>query len=289
MDISSLVAADSDAQLTDSNRTDGGGSPRAQPATINSSQPQSSHVTLPTTTQRPAEDSQHESACTLDMLALIAANTAAEASSSSATSAKPPAAAVYSFRNGSTASHASERMDDKHNNDADDDGSGNWDDDDVSSPGRAGRGIPLPARTTRGMLAWLLEHHKSPFPSNDEKLEMQRKYNLTARQVSNWFINARRRILKKLELPSGPFTVTEELLNRAENMTKRGRRCRSLPHMAAPNVGSPQPQQPRVIQQLPTGAAVTAVSPRHQSRMLYSPNASSSSSAAAPPKYSGGQ
>lgn len=91
--------------------------------------------------------------------------------------------------------------------------------------GKCGRGIPLPTRTTRGLLKWLLEHHRNPFPTAEEKLELQKQYNLTPRQISNWFINARRRVLKKLQFPAGDFIVTNEWLELAENLTRRGRRC----------------------------------------------------------------
>ena len=89
---------------------------------------------------------------------------------------------------------------------------------------RAGRGIPLPKRTTRGLLTWLLEHHRDPFPTAREKLQLQAEFNLTPRQLSNWFINARRRVLKKLNFPDGDFVVTSEWIELAENLTRRGRR-----------------------------------------------------------------
>lgn len=93
---------------------------------------------------------------------------------------------------------------------------------------KAGRGVPLPTRTTRALLKWLLEHHRDPFPTPEEKSFLKREYNLTTRQLNNWFINARRRVLTKMQLPDGPFVATKEWIEAAETLTRRGRRSRTI-------------------------------------------------------------
>ncbi|PWZ02526.1 hypothetical protein BCV70DRAFT_1702 [Testicularia cyperi] len=63
-------------------------------------------------------------------------------------------------------------------------------------PRRRGK---LPKPVTDLLKTWLLEHAAHPYPTEDEKRSLCSMTGLTLSQVSNWFINARRRIL----LPSG--------------------------------------------------------------------------------------
>lgn len=50
--------------------------------------------------------------------------------------------------------------------------------------------------------SWLLEHASHPYPTEDEKRRLCSMTGLSISQVSNWFINARRRIL----VPQGSGT-----------------------------------------------------------------------------------
>ncbi|SOV08211.1 uncharacterized protein UDID_00760 [Ustilago sp. UG-2017a] len=63
-------------------------------------------------------------------------------------------------------------------------------------PRRRGK---LPKPVTDLLKSWLLEHASHPYPTEDEKRSLCSMTGLTLSQVSNWFINARRRIL----LPTG--------------------------------------------------------------------------------------
>ncbi|SNX81817.1 uncharacterized protein MEPE_00522 [Melanopsichium pennsylvanicum] len=63
-------------------------------------------------------------------------------------------------------------------------------------PRRRGK---LPKPVTDLLKTWLLEHASHPYPTEDEKRQLCSMTGLTLSQVSNWFINARRRIL----LPTG--------------------------------------------------------------------------------------
>ncbi|KAF2029149.1 hypothetical protein EK21DRAFT_90044 [Setomelanomma holmii] len=58
--------------------------------------------------------------------------------------------------------------------------------------GRKRRGN-LPKEATNMMKGWFAEHRHSPYPSEDQKMEFCERTGLTISQVSNWFINARRR------------------------------------------------------------------------------------------------
>ena len=53
----------------------------------------------------------------------------------------------------------------------------------------------LPKPVTAILKQWLMEHCSNPYPTEDEKNWLQRRTGLTLNQISNWFINARRRIL----------------------------------------------------------------------------------------------
>ena len=53
----------------------------------------------------------------------------------------------------------------------------------------------LPQKATDILKKWLFEHANHPYPDEDEKEQLSLLTNLTLTQVSNWFINARRRVL----------------------------------------------------------------------------------------------
>ena len=76
----------------------------------------------------------------------------------------------------------------------------------------------LPKSTTSAMMTWLLENADNPYPSEPQKLELAEKYRLTLTQVNNWFINARRRVLRRMinnnlggaDAPVQPSVTTDE-------------------------------------------------------------------------------
>ncbi|KAL8748523.1 MAG: hypothetical protein Q9199_008172 [Rusavskia elegans] len=56
----------------------------------------------------------------------------------------------------------------------------------------------LPKQTTDILRAWLHDHLDHAYPSEEQKQHLIRETGLTDKQVSNWFINARRRNLPRL-------------------------------------------------------------------------------------------
>ncbi|KAI5794201.1 homeobox KN domain-containing protein [Pyronema domesticum] len=53
----------------------------------------------------------------------------------------------------------------------------------------------LPKNVTDLLRQWLNDHLNHPYPSEDEKQWLMTQTGLTIHQISNWFINARRRRL----------------------------------------------------------------------------------------------
>ncbi|KAL8948328.1 MAG: hypothetical protein Q9222_005475 [Ikaeria aurantiellina] len=56
----------------------------------------------------------------------------------------------------------------------------------------------LPKHTTDILRAWLHEHLDHAYPNEEQKAELIEKTGLSDKQVSNWFINARRRNVPRL-------------------------------------------------------------------------------------------
>ncbi|KAI9280677.1 homeobox KN domain-containing protein [Sporodiniella umbellata] len=56
----------------------------------------------------------------------------------------------------------------------------------------------LPKEVTEFLKQWLLMHKRHPYPTEREKQQLADETGLMVSQISNWFINARRRILQPL-------------------------------------------------------------------------------------------
>ncbi|EOQ99399.1 Homeobox protein PKNOX1 [Wallemia ichthyophaga EXF-994] len=61
----------------------------------------------------------------------------------------------------------------------------------------------LPKQVTETLRKWLMEHAGYPYPTEDEKKMLCSVTGLTLTQTSNWFINARRRILVPAPMSGG--------------------------------------------------------------------------------------
>ncbi|EED14961.1 homeobox transcription factor, putative [Talaromyces stipitatus ATCC 10500] len=67
----------------------------------------------------------------------------------------------------------------------------------LDSRGKRRRGN-LPKNVTDVLRAWFHEHLDHPYPTEEDKQRFMNETNLTMSQISNWFINARRRQLPAL-------------------------------------------------------------------------------------------
>lgn len=56
----------------------------------------------------------------------------------------------------------------------------------------------LPKTVTAVLKQWLIDHCRNPYPTEAEKTGLKDKTGLTLNQISNWFINARRRLLPQI-------------------------------------------------------------------------------------------
>ncbi|UPX10603.1 homeodomain super, variant 2 [Ascochyta rabiei] len=68
----------------------------------------------------------------------------------------------------------------------------------------------LPKEATNLLKEWFNANRQSPYPSEDQKLDLCRATNLSLNQVSNWFINARRRAPQKEQREREANNSTEQ-------------------------------------------------------------------------------
>jgi len=107
----------------------------------------------------------------------------------------------------------------------------------------------LPKAVTALLKDWLAKHKKHPYPTEEEKLLLSKETKLSLQQISNWFINARRRHLPHLlenehsmnnqpapELDIYPYEATES----AEDSDNR-LRCSSRINNKTGGVKKPKP------------------------------------------------
>ncbi|KAL7818473.1 homeobox KN domain-containing protein [Trichoderma gracile] len=80
----------------------------------------------------------------------------------------------------------------------------------------------LPKETTDQLRAWLNAHLHHPYPTEDEKQQLMRTTGLQMNQISNWFINARRR-----QVPSLLRERNAEIVDPNRMITSPNRRSRS--------------------------------------------------------------
>lgn len=77
-----------------------------------------------------------------------------------------------------------------------------------SASGQPRRRGKLPKHITEHLKSWLMSHTDHPYPTEEEKHEFCAVTGLDINQISNWFVNARRRILNANVSSSSGGTAT---------------------------------------------------------------------------------
>ncbi|CEG64454.1 Putative Podospora anserina S mat genomic DNA chromosome 7, supercontig 1 [Rhizopus microsporus] len=94
----------------------------------------------------------------------------------------------------------------------------------------------LPKAVTAILRDWLSKHKKHPYPTEEEKAALAAETNLNLNQISNWFINARRRILQPMleeeERNNATFDVHDSIYH-----DRRGKK-RSASYSSSSSSGS---------------------------------------------------
>ncbi|KAF9932177.1 hypothetical protein BGZ67_004874 [Mortierella alpina] len=73
-------------------------------------------------------------------------------------------------------------------------------------PNRRRRGN-LPKSVTSVLKTWLVQNAIHPYPTEEEKMRLSEETHLSMNQISNWFINARRRILQPILVEAAAAAV----------------------------------------------------------------------------------
>ncbi|RUP43282.1 Homeodomain-like protein [Jimgerdemannia flammicorona] len=133
----------------------------------------------------------------------------------------------------------------------------------AAAGGKAGkrRRGNLPKTVTLVLREWLVQHKKHPYPTEEEKIALARETKLTMNQISNWFINARRRILQpmltgkqdgpntphKAELDIYPYEASEhsDASNSDDYMHKPTKRSASKAGISIPSKSAKKPYSRR--------------------------------------------
>ncbi|WAR51887.1 hypothetical protein PtB15_1B323 [Puccinia triticina] len=121
-----------------------------------------------------------------------------------------------------------------------------WSSVETQAPRRRGK---LPSAVTAILKGWLMAHTTHPYPTEEEKKSLCQETNLTMNQVSNWFINARRRILVPPSAANSVHEVRQPIRRQAQSQLARAAGhagaippCLTIRHLGPPSLRtSPSP------------------------------------------------
>lgn len=115
-----------------------------------------------------------------------------------------------------------------------------WSSTEAQAPRRRGK---LPSAVTGILKTWLMSHTTHPYPTEEEKKSLCEQTNLTMNQVSNWFINARRRILVPPSAGNSVHEVRQPIRRQAQSQLVRAAAnagvappCLTIRHLGPPSV-----------------------------------------------------
>ncbi|XP_054327894.1 homeobox protein TGIF2LX [Pongo pygmaeus] len=93
----------------------------------------------------------------------------------------------------------------------------------------------LPAKSVKILRDWMYKHRFRAYPSEEEKQMLSEKTNLSLLQVSNWFINARRRILPDMLQQCGNDPVIGHKMGKNAHATHLQSTDASVPASSGPS------------------------------------------------------
>jgi hypothetical protein len=137
----------------------------------------------------------------------------------------------------------------------------------------------LPKETTDFLKAWLHRHSDHPYPSEEEKKQLCHATGLSMSQVSNWMINARRRILAPAHRAASGPTTTAPFPPTGRSTSLSGLLDHSGRRSSMPTAESLQLYHPMTLQSMPPTPGGYHHGPDHSSArgMLGLPTISRSS------------
>ncbi|TFK70383.1 hypothetical protein BDN72DRAFT_839098 [Pluteus cervinus] len=109
----------------------------------------------------------------------------------------------------------------------------------------------LPKETTDFLKAWLHRHSDHPYPSEEEKKQLCHATGLSMSQVSNWMINARRRILAPAHRAASGPTTTAPFPPTGRSASLSGLLDHSTRRSSMPGADSLQLYHPMTLQSMP--------------------------------------
>ncbi|KAJ7644302.1 hypothetical protein FB45DRAFT_292988 [Roridomyces roridus] len=109
----------------------------------------------------------------------------------------------------------------------------------------------LPKETTDFLKAWLHRHSDHPYPSEEEKKQLCHATGLSMSQVSNWMINARRRILAPAHRAASGPTTTAPFPPQGGRSASLGGLGLDTRRASLPGADSLQLYHPMTLQSLP--------------------------------------
>nr|Q8MIC2.1 RecName: Full=Homeobox protein TGIF2LX; AltName: Full=TGF-beta-induced transcription factor 2-like protein; AltName: Full=TGFB-induced factor 2-like protein, X-linked; AltName: Full=TGIF-like on the X [Papio hamadryas]CAC87902.2 TGIF-like protein on the X [Papio hamadryas] len=92
----------------------------------------------------------------------------------------------------------------------------------------------LPAESVKILRRWMYKHRFRAYPSEAEKRMLSKKTNLSLSQISNWFINARRRILPDMLQRRGNDRIVGHKTGKDANATHLQSTDASVPAKSGP-------------------------------------------------------
>ena len=107
-------------------------------------------------------------------------------------------------------------------------------------PSQAGRKYALSAETAEYLKNWMLspDHIDNPYPTEEEKIEIMRHCGIGRKQLTNWFVNNRKRIwrpkleeLKRSGVAVAVVSETERVVKKKKTVNKRQQETNVMPDL----------------------------------------------------------